>query len=117
LGKLKRGLRNRRTNLHHRHLGENAAYKGDAIPVPSSFDEAIQRKANHFDTLVAVLRDAARPMGLSGADFELWLPRAQAALAKAEAIREGLPDPDGVVSSQPIDEPGNIERPRAVHSS
>jgi len=73
--------------------GENAAYKGEAIPVPSNYDEAIQRKAAHFDTLIAVLSEAARPLGLSHADFDLWLPRAQAALAKADAIREGLPDP------------------------
>lgn len=73
--------------------GDNSAYKGDAIPILTNFVEAIQRKADHFDALMAVLAYVAQPMGLSRADFEQWLPRAHAALAKAEAIRAGMPDP------------------------
>lgn len=73
--------------------GENAAYKTNAIPVSTAFEDSLQRKADHFEALVALLTEAAQRMGLSRADFELWLPRAQSALAKADAICAGLPDP------------------------
>jgi len=73
--------------------GEAAAYKGDAIPIPANFSDVMQRKADHFDALMAVLAYVVQPMGLSRADFEQWLPRAHAALAKADAIRAGMPDP------------------------
>jgi hypothetical protein len=74
--------------------GENAAYKSEAIPVSTAFEDSLQRKADHFEALVAVLTEAAQPMGLSRAEFELWLSRAQSALGKAAAICAGLPDPE-----------------------
>jgi hypothetical protein len=55
-------------------------------PVPEAFRETVQRKADLFDDLVALLREPAREMGLSKRDFEDWLPRAQAVLLKADAI-------------------------------
>jgi hypothetical protein len=74
-------------------IGADAAYRGTALPVPSQFEEAIQRKAEHFDVLAGLLAEAAQTMGLSRADFALWLPRAQAALVKAVSIRAGAPNP------------------------
>ena len=73
--------------------GKNTSYKGNAIPIPANFADSMQRKAEHFDALMAVLAYVARPMGLSRADFEQWLPRARAALAKGDAIRADMPDP------------------------
>lgn len=66
--------------------GGDAAYRGTAIPVPARFEELVQRKADLFEVLVALLREPAQPMGLSQIEFERWLPRAFAALADADAI-------------------------------
>jgi len=66
--------------------GADAAYRGTAIPVPSRFEELVQRKADLFDTLVALLGEPARPIGLSRVEFERWLPRALTALSDADAI-------------------------------
>lgn len=74
--------------------GADAAHKGKAFPVPSQFDEAMQRKADHFGEMFEMLDLVARPMGISPVDFERWLPRAQAAMAKAKAIMGRRPDPD-----------------------
>lgn len=67
-------------------LGDDAAYSGEDLAIPEEFDETVQRKADIFDELVGLLREPARPMGLSRHDFERWLPRALATLAKADAI-------------------------------
>jgi hypothetical protein len=66
--------------------GEHAAYSAPPLAIPDAFRETIQRKADLFDDLVALLRELARPMGLSRHEFERWLPRALAALADADAI-------------------------------
>lgn len=66
--------------------GRNAAWSGPEVAVPDKFGETVQRKAELFDELVAILREPARPMGLSWYQFEHWLPRALAILAKADAI-------------------------------
>ena len=86
--------------------GAEAAYRGIAAPVPSQFDETTQRKADHFDALLAMLRQPARKMGLSIVEFERWLPHAQAAVTKADAILADQPDPlsppaAGVPSGEP----------------
>lgn len=73
--------------------GADMAYEGKNFPVPSHFDESIQRKADHVDELIELLDTVAKPMGISKVDFEHWLPRAQAAVAKAKAIVEGRRDP------------------------
>lgn len=77
----------------------NAADTGEEAPVPSHFGETIQRQAEHFTELVALLEEIApaAPMTLSRHDFESWLPRARAAIAKARAILEGRRDPDDPV--------------------
>ena len=74
--------------------GADAAYRGTAELLPSQFTEAVQRKADHFDELLAVLRLPARKMGLSVVEFERWLPQALAAVAKAAAILGDRPDPE-----------------------
>ena len=62
------------------------ANTGPAISVPEGFGELVQRKADLFDTLLALLKEPAQPMGLSHDDFERWLRRALATIARAEAI-------------------------------
>lgn len=77
--------------------GEDAAFSGPAVSVPDEFDETVQRKADLFEELVAVLRHPARPMGLSEWEFGHWLPRALAVIGKADAIlarRSGAAGPD-----------------------
>ena len=66
--------------------GRDAAHSGEGIATPEEFGETVQRKADLFDTLVAIVREPARPMGLSRYQFEHWLPRALSVLAKADAI-------------------------------
>jgi hypothetical protein len=46
------------------------------LPVPSQFDEAVQRKADHFDTLLGLLKKRAHAND----------PATQMAIAEAEAI-------------------------------
>jgi len=72
--------------------GRNAAYSGRALDVPSRFDEQIQRKAAHFEVLLGLLKvfalasDAEPPNAF-------WHQRLNGAIAKAEAILAGDPDP------------------------
>ena len=75
--------------------GVDAAYRGPALPIPSQFSEAIRRKADHFETLLGVLKILAHVEGLRAPDLPYWLPKAQAAIAKAEAILAGAPYPAG----------------------
>lgn len=65
------------------------AYDGPKLAIPDAFREAVERKAELFDELVALLREPAQPMGISEHDFRSWLPRALAILAKADAIHGG----------------------------
>lgn len=66
--------------------GKRAAYSGPVVSIPGAFADAVRLKLDLFDELLAVLREAAKPMGLSRHDFEGWLSRAVTALAKADAI-------------------------------
>jgi len=85
-------------------LGADAAYSGETVPVPSHFDETIQRKAAHFEVLLSLLKIVvADQISQRGTDA-YWLARANAAVAKAEAIIEGARDPDEPVAA-----------PRPVH--
>lgn len=74
--------------------GAGAAYEGKNIPVPSEFDETIQRKADHFTELLDQLAFVARPMSVTIVDFDRWLPKAMAAVEKAKAIIEERRDPE-----------------------
>jgi hypothetical protein len=66
--------------------GLDAAYRAPALLIPSQFSEAIRRKADHFETLLGVLKILAHVENLSAPDLPYWLPKARAAIAKAEAI-------------------------------
>lgn len=70
--------------------GPDSAYRVTALPVPSQFGETAQRKADHFETLLGILKVLAHaPVS----DPPFWRQRADAAIAKAEAILAGARDP------------------------
>jgi hypothetical protein len=74
--------------------GTDAAYRGVVLPLPPEFGEAVQRKADFFETLLGMLKVLAYAPDLSAPDLPFWVPRARAAIAKAEAILAGAGDPD-----------------------
>ncbi|MGE0565942.1 MAG: hypothetical protein AB7O50_15665 [Pseudolabrys sp.] len=74
--------------------GANSAYRVSALLVPSQFGEAVQRKADHFETLLGILKVLAHAPDGSASDPPFWRQRADAAIAKAEAILAGARDPD-----------------------
>lgn len=73
--------------------GRNAAYRGRALDVPSHFDEQIQRMAAHFKVLLGLLKVLAHAPDGEPADGPFCRQRLDAAIAKAEAIIAGAPDP------------------------
>lgn len=86
-------------------LGTDAAYSGETVPVPSHFDETIQRKAAHFEVLFGLLKIVVADQTAQCRTDAYWLARANAAVAKAEAIIEGARDPDEPV---PAPRPSHI---------
>jgi len=72
--------------------GRDTAYSGPSVPVPSHYRETLQRKADHLEVLLGLVKV------LSGNDEALdrayWRERALPAIAKAEAILAGARDPD-----------------------
>lgn len=86
-------------------IGADAAYSGEAVPVPSHFDETIQRKAAHFEVLFGLLKIVVADQISQRRTDAYWLARASAAVAKAEAILAGARDHD---------EPVTAPRPRHV---
>lgn len=86
-------------------LGTDAAYSGETVPVPSHFDETIQRKAAHFEVLFGLLKIVVADQVAQRRTDAYWLARANAAVAKAEAIIEGARDPDEPV---PAPRPSHI---------
>jgi len=74
--------------------GEDSAYRVTALAVPSQFDEALQREANHFETLLGILKVLAHDTLVRTSDPPFWRQHADAAIAKAEAILAGAPDPE-----------------------
>ena len=66
--------------------GEDTAYRVGALTVPSQFSETLQRKADHFEILLGILKLLA--------DAPFWRQRSDSAIAKAEAILAGAPDPE-----------------------
>jgi hypothetical protein len=75
--------------------GVDAACSGPALPIPSQFSEGIRRKADHFETLLGLLKIFSHVENLRVPDLPYWLPKTQAAIAKAEAILASAPDPLG----------------------
>ncbi|HCL63632.1 MAG TPA: hypothetical protein DIC56_02045 [Rhizobium sp.] len=80
--------------------GENTAYAGSPISIPSQFDEGVQRRAHHFEILLGLLKmlvhdvQAARPPSVD------WLAKSAWAIARGEAILGYAPDP-----TEPADPP------------
>jgi hypothetical protein len=56
-------------------------------PIASPFGEMLQRKADHYETLLGILKVLARTP-----EAPFWRERAEAAIAKSEAILAGAPD-------------------------
>ena len=73
--------------------GSDAAYSGDSHAIPSHYTEAHQRLAQHFEVLLGLVKVLANP-NEGSPDQNFWRERAQPAIAKAEAILAGAPDPD-----------------------
>lgn len=73
--------------------GRDAAYSGRALAVPSQFDEQNQRKVAHFEVLLGLLKVLAHPPDSEPADGAFWRHCLDGAIAKAEAIIAGAPDP------------------------
>lgn len=80
-------------------LGADAAYSGKTVPVPSHFDETIQRKAVHFELLFGLLKIVIADQVAERRTHAYWLARANAAVAKAEAILASARDPDEPVAA------------------
>lgn len=79
-------------------LGADAAYSGETVPIPSHFDETIQRKTAHFEVLFGLLKIVIADQVAERRTDTYWLARARAAVAKAEAILAGARDPDEPVA-------------------
>lgn len=73
--------------------GRDAAYGGRALAVPSRFNEQLQRKANHFEVLLGLLKVFAHPAEAGRSEVS-WRQSLHAAIAKAEAILADENDPD-----------------------
>jgi hypothetical protein len=74
-------------------LERESAHQAPLLPIPSQFDETMRRKCDHFETLLGTLKMLAQPPSDPPPDLTFWQPRATAAIAKAEAILAGAPDP------------------------
>lgn len=70
-------------------LGADAAYSGETVPIPSHFDETIRRKAAHFELMFDLLKIVIADQVAQRRTDAYWLTRANAAVAKAEAIVAG----------------------------
>ncbi|WP_128937091.1 hypothetical protein [Bradyrhizobium zhanjiangense] len=73
--------------------GRDAAYIGRPLSFPSRFDEQVQRKADHFEVLLGLLKVLTHAPEGGSADVKLWRRRADAAIAKAETILARENDP------------------------
>ena len=74
--------------------GANTIDRGISIAIPSQFGETIQRKANHLETLLGILKMMAQAPNSNLPESAFWRTRAEAAVAKAEAILAGVREPD-----------------------
>lgn len=72
--------------------GRDVAYRARALPVPSHHHETLQRRAEHFEVLLGLVKVLSGDVKPS--DRVFWRDRAQSAIAKAQAILAGAKDPD-----------------------
>jgi hypothetical protein len=61
--------------------GADIAYRGTPLAVPPQFEETIQRKAEHFDVLLRLLKQVAGDLVI-----------ARSAIAEADSILAATPD-------------------------
>lgn len=80
--------------------GEKAHYAGSSIAVPSQFDDVIQRRADHFEILLGLLKMMVHDADRARTTAPDWLAKSAWAIARGEAILAGSPDPD-----EPVDSP------------
>jgi hypothetical protein len=73
--------------------GEMEPYSIPALSIPSQYGETAQRLTRHFEVLLGLLKIFARASADGPADKASWRQRADAAIAKAEAILAGAGDP------------------------
>lgn len=66
--------------------GADAAFVGPALAIPAAFEELIQRKADHFEVLLGLLKLFAHASDSTAPQLAAWRARAEEAIAKAEAI-------------------------------
>lgn len=77
--------------------GSDSAYSSSSIPVPSHFAETVQRKAEHFETLLSLLKAVVAEIREGTAPTNGWVARASRAVALGEAVLAGAREPDGSV--------------------
>jgi hypothetical protein len=73
--------------------GRDAAYRSRALSIPSQFGKLIRRKADHFEVLLGLLKVFAHAPDAGPPGGPFWRERLDEAVAKAEAILAGEPDP------------------------
>lgn len=73
--------------------GEVRPYSVANLSIPAHFGDTLQRKADHLEVLLGILKVLAPTSEGGSADAQLWRRRADAAIAKAEAIIAGARDP------------------------
>jgi hypothetical protein len=77
--------------------GGDAAYSGASLQVPSHYDETLQRKADHFEVLLGLVKVLCSTHDATARDY--WRDRAALATAKAEAILAGARDPEATATA------------------
>lgn len=80
--------------------GENTAYAGSPITIPSQFDEGAQRRAHHFEILLGLLKMLFHEVRAGRSPSIDWLDKLAWAIARGEAILAYAPDP-----TEPADAP------------
>jgi len=76
--------------------GADAAYRGATVPIPARFHATIQRKAEHFETLLGILKVLARVKDLEVPDLSFWHPSAH----KLPSRRPSLPSAGGAIPNE-----------------
>jgi len=81
--------------------------RGATVPIPSQFQETIERKADYFETLLGILTVLARVKDPETPDLPFWLPR-------TSHHREGPrpSSPARAISDEPAR--GSTRRPTAL---
>lgn len=78
----------------------DTAYSRPPIQIPSQFEEAVSRRAYHFEILLGLLKILFDDVRVARPPAHDWLARSARAIARGEAILAGDPDPE-----EPVDLP------------